>query len=141
MARPILIDCPYAGCSGKYLTDAREIVLQAGTGARVVLRCTRNPAEHDSKIIVEPFSDEEAEQLEAARSRGERLTCQHCGTQLEPAHGESEGMRDSEVEGPTVYQCSWCGARWRPPNETGSEAGERMPGEIGSLKRDRSPGR
>ena len=120
MARAIVIDCPHSGCSGKYITGAREIVLQAGTGARVVLRCTRNPKEHESKIIVEPYTEKKASELATALQQGNSLTCEHCGTRLSIVKAGQAGDTAGEDSG--VYRCSWCGARWRSSATSGPKA-------------------
>ena len=115
MAKPIVIDCAYRGCEGKYLMGEREIDPQAGTGARVVLHCTRNPEEHDSTITVEPLSEEAVDRLGSALSRGEPLHCAHCRTEMQVAPAEIEAALGSQTESEPRHYCSWCGVRWRTP--------------------------
>jgi hypothetical protein len=118
LAREIVIDCPSSGCSGKFLTERREINRPSGTGARVVLRCTRQPEEHEVTLSMDPLTVEEADALKSSLVRGESLACVRCGDPLELGSVESPDGWAKSVNSQAVYHCPWCGVKWVPPVET-----------------------
>jgi hypothetical protein len=114
LAREAVIDCPYRGCQGLLLTRRREISRPGGTGARVVLRCTRHPETHDVMIALEPYSAEEVDQLGSMLLRGESLRCVRCGSLLQLGSLDSPEGWGRSVSSAPAYYCGWCGVRWVP---------------------------
>lgn len=127
LKRPIVIDCPRPGCVGMLLPDRREMSRPGGARVRIVLRCTREPKEHDFVISMDPYAADEVEQFKTKLRRGEPLVCPRCGTAME--HGsltEDDGWGNLVDIGESHY-CPWCGVRWSPPDELKANAGERAP--------------
>lgn len=87
------------------------------------MRCTRNPDEHNSAILVEPYSEREVQQLASALARGERLLCGHCETELRQADEEMKRAWGWQRENAATHHCPWCGVRWRAPSEAKLAAG------------------
>ncbi len=121
IARETIIDCPHPGCPGIYLTGRREIQRPPGTGARVILRCTRRPSEHESTLAMPAYSTEEREALRAALLKNETPRCTRCKTQLELPKVDAAGVGGARAGGAggaggaATYYCSWCGVKWRAP--------------------------
>jgi DNA-directed RNA polymerase subunit RPC12/RpoP len=114
LAKESIVDCPDPGCRGLFLTDKRAIE-RHGSGARVVLHCTRRPEEHDITLALDPYSSEEQETLKSVLLRGEAPVCSRCGSELELGSTESPQPWAKAADAQQAYHCPWCGVRWVPP--------------------------
>lgn len=118
-----IIDCPNRACLGRILTCSRTIERPGGPGTRVVLRCTRNPAEHEVTLSLEPYTPEEEDVLKSSLSRGERPACGRCGSEMDLGSVDSPDGWAKSVNAQAAYYCSWCGVRWVPPVDLKRRAG------------------
>jgi hypothetical protein len=118
-----IIDCPNRTCPGRILTCSRSIERPGGSGTRVVLRCTRNPEEHEVVVSLEPYTPEEEDVLKSSLSRGERPACGRCGSEMDLGSVESPDGWAKSVNAPAAYYCPWCGVRWVPPVDVKRRAG------------------
>ncbi len=117
LARDILLDCPQQGCPGMLLTGLREIERQQDGTARVVLRCTRQPEDHEFTIAIPSCTADEEERLRTSQSRGEQLLCVRCRTPLAPDPPDENGAGAKSSGQPRAHTCPWCGVRWAPTGE------------------------
>jgi len=117
LAREILIDCPKAGCAGKILTGQRRFGETAGTGSRIVLRCTREPEEHEIAVTIEPYTAEEKEALEASHGSEKRVQCKRCETPMKLGSVEVSDAWTDSVSTESAYFCPWCGVKWMVPSD------------------------
>lgn len=141
VAREMVIDCSYAECRGVLVTDGREIIPRASWGAKVILRCSRHPDEHEFTLLMGPYTAEQQKELVAALREGTRMPCVLCGTPLELASEAAPGSSGGESEGQPTYACPWCGVRWVPPaDEREADASRRGPLRRGGGRRDRTTG-
>jgi DNA-directed RNA polymerase subunit RPC12/RpoP len=99
------------------LTARREFAESGGTASRIVLRCTREPEEHDLRISIEPYSSEEKEQLETLQERGDPLVCRRCGTAMEQGTVRIADAWTDSVNREEGYSCPWCGVKWLVSNQ------------------------
>jgi|GEM_PF-3128245 len=127
LMRPVVIDCPRPGCVGMLLPGRREVSRPGGTRVRIVLRCTREPEDHDFVISMDPYTADEVEQLKTSLHRGERLTCPRCGTSMVFGSLTEDDGWGKPVDIGESHYCAWCGLRWSPPNEVKERAGEPTP--------------
>lgn len=117
-----VVECVTPGCPGLYITARRELVTSPGTGSRVLLRCTRSDEEHDVTLQMKPYDENELERLRASQHRGEAPSCPRCRVELRET--EASGSGYPAGASPAIYECEWCGVRWRPNRD----AGNRMAG-------------
>ncbi len=111
-AREILIDCPHSECAGKYFTESREILSSPGSGSKVVLRCSRQPEDHDMTLHMRPYDPEEVEKLASVLAKGDPLRCPRCDSPLERTAANEYGEPVAGGSGRPVQLCTWCGVRW-----------------------------
>lgn len=127
LRRPVVIDCPRPGCIGMLLPDRREITRPGGARVRIVLRCTREPQDHDFVITMDPYAADEAEQLNTKLRRGEQPVCPRCSAALEFGSLREDDGWGNLVEIGESHYCPWCGVRWSPPDELKGNAPEGTP--------------
>ncbi len=117
LAGEILIDCPHAGCMGKYVTESREMKSASVSGARIVLKCTRGSEDHDFTLQMPAYDKAEVEELSAALMRGDRLHCGRCETPLATLADDGTSMAAEPRQAASAYHCPWCGVRWAPSRQ------------------------
>ncbi|NIR73788.1 MAG: hypothetical protein GWM93_20610 [Gemmatimonadetes bacterium] len=116
-ARERLIDCPHRECPGLLLTGTREVE-RHGSAARIALRCTREPEDHEVTLSIEPYTAEETDVFKSQLLRGDPPACVRCGSEMDLGSVDSpDGWGNSEQAQP-AYFCPWCGLRWVPSVET-----------------------
>lgn len=116
LAREVVIDCPHPDCRGLLVTRQRGFGEAGGTASQVVLRCTREPEEHEFDLAIEPYGIEERERLSEAHQAGESPECARCGTALEPGTVEIPDDWTDAVSHEEGYRCPWCGLKWPLPS-------------------------
>lgn len=117
LARDIVIDCPHPDCHGLLPTGQRAFGEAGGTASQVVLRCTREPEDHEIAIWIEPYSLEERERLKQAHLEGKPLACARCGTSLKLGTVAIADEWTESVSREEAYFCPWCGVKWPLPGE------------------------
>ena len=131
LRRPVVIDCPRPGCVGLLLPGRREVSRPGGTRVRIVLRCTREPEDHDFVISMDPYTGDEVEQLTTSLRRGEGLICPRCGAPMQYGVLTEDDGWGKPVDIGEGHYCAWCGVIWSPPEEAQERASERRPESSG----------
>ncbi len=131
LAREVIIECPERDCTGLVITGRREFEATDDARSRVLLRCTRNPQEHEFSFAIEPYDEDEVRRLNTSWDREGRPLCTRCRTALMPTRPAGNGDKTQPPDGPRAYRCVWCGARWVPPAER-KEAEGALVGSAGS---------
>ncbi len=131
LAREAIIDCPQRACTGLLVTGCREFAPVDDASSRVLLRCTRNPGEHEFSFAIETYSADEVGRLKSSQDRGERLLCSRCQTPLTAGPSLGNGQKPARPDRPRAYRCTWCGVSWTPPVERGEQAGQTAGALVG----------
>ena len=107
-----VVECATRGCPGLYIAARRELGASPGGGSRVLLVCTRTDEGHSVTLQLRPYDENEVGKLQALRERGEPLSCPRCAGSMREAEGSGSGLASDA--NPVIYECEWCGVRWRP---------------------------
>lgn len=125
LSREVVIGCPQRACPGLLVTGRREFGAVDGASSRVLLRCTRNPGEHEFSFAIETYTTDEVVRLKSSQDRGEQPLCSRCQTPLAPGRSSGNGEKPAPPDRPAAYRCTWCGVSWTPPAEGGRPTGHR----------------
>jgi hypothetical protein len=101
----------------------REEERHGGSGTRLVLRCTREPTEHEVTLTMDPYKTEEVDQMKSKLARGEQPSCARCRSELSLGSTEGPQAWGKSADSQAVYFCPWCGVSWVPPVDLKRRAG------------------
>lgn len=123
LRRERYLNCPNPACQGLIVSSMRVLERHGGSGTRLVLRCTREPSEHEVTLTMDPYTPEEVEQMKSKLIRGESPSCVRCGSELSLGSTEGPNAWGKSVGSQAAYHCPWCGVKWVPPVDLKRRAG------------------
>ena len=74
-------------------------------------------------LTMDPYTQDETDQVKARLLRGEPPTCVRCGTELSLGSTPSPDGWAKTANSRETYHCPWCGVRWVPPTDQKRRAG------------------